>query len=275
MNLLRTCGIVLRVIGHGESDKLVTLYTPDLGRITGIAKGAQKSKRRFVNKLEIFSHLQIFYRPPRGTQGLFLISEAELIAAHLPLRTDIQRYAAAMYLCELIVRFTRDNDPDPRLYALFQWAISSLDYDKIPTRIVALAHLQLLEIVGYRPEITCCSRCRQHLRPEHSYVLLPGVGALLCNLCSSSKRSPFPPLSMHTLRLLGTGQSLPLDRLHRLHFTPPSLVEALSALNVYTLHLLQQDVHSWSTFSSLSITQNCNPQRRDTRRAWDCSSRAA
>jgi DNA repair protein RecO (recombination protein O) len=275
MNILRTCGIVLRVTGHGESDKLVTLYTPDLGRITGIAKGAQKSRRRFVNKLEAFSHLLVFYRPPRGAQGLLLINEAELLAAHIPLRTDVQRYAAAMYLCELIVRFTHDNDPDPQLYTLFKWAIAALDHDKMPARVVALAHLQLLERVGYRPELNCCSRCRQLLRPEHTYMLLPGVGALLCNLCSSSKRSPFPPLSVHTLRLLSTGQTLPLDRLHRLHFTPKSLAEALSALNVYTLHLLQQDVHSWSIFCALGIGQNCAPQGRETRRDWACSSRAA
>ena len=275
MNLLRTSGIVLRVTGHGESDKLVTLYTPDLGRITGIAKGAQKSKRRFVNKLEAFSHLLVFYRPPHGTQGLFLLSEAELLATHLSLRTDIQRYASAMYLCELIVRFTRDNDPDPRLYALFKWAIAALDHDKVPTRIVALAHLQLLDIVGYRPDLNCCSRCRQLLRPEYTYMLLPGVGALLCNLCSPSERSPFPRLSVHTLRLLGTGQILPLDRLHRLHFTPQSLTEALSALNVYTRHLLQQDVHSWSTFCLLGIGGNTAPQDRQSWRARSRSSCSA
>lgn len=275
MTLPRTCGIVLRVTGHGESDKLVTLYTPDLGRITGIAKGAQKSKRRFVNKLEVFSHLLVFYRPPRGTQGLFLISEAELIAAHLPLRTDVKRYASAMYLCELIVRFTRDNDPDPRLYTLFKWAIAALDQDNMPSRIVALAHLQLLEIVGYRPELLGCSRCNQLIRPEQTYMLLPGVGALLCNRCSSSERFPFPPLSVHTLRLLGTSQTLPLDRLHRLHFTPKSLAEALSALHVYTLHLLQQDMHSWSTFCSLAIGNDSTTQGRESRRTWPCSSRAA
>lgn len=255
MNILTTCGIVLCVTGYGESDKLVTLYTPGHGRLAGIAKGAQKSRRRFVNKLEAFSLLQIFYRPPRGTSGLFLISEAELADAHLPLRTDVQRYTSAMYLCELILRFTRENDPDPRLYALFKWAITALNHDKIPAKIVALAHLQLLERVGYRPALNACSRCRQHLQPEQRYLLLPGVGALLCNLCSSLKRSALPQLSVHTLRLLGTGQNLPIDRLHRLHFTPQSLAEALPALHVYTTHLLQQDIHSWSNFCLFGLGQ--------------------
>ncbi|NOQ45602.1 MAG: DNA repair protein RecO, partial [Desulfobulbaceae bacterium] len=83
----RTRGIVLSVSAHGESDKLVTFYSPDLGRSTGIAKGAKRSKQRFVNKLEEFSLLQIMYRPSRGS-GLLFLSEAELDRAFLSLRRD-------------------------------------------------------------------------------------------------------------------------------------------------------------------------------------------
>lgn len=275
MNFLRTNGVVLRVAGYGESDKLVTLYTSNLGRITGIAKGAQKSKHRFVNKLEEFSHLQVFYRPPRGTQGLFLISEAELLAAHLPLRTDIQRYVSATYLCELMVRFTRDNDPDPQLYALLTWALAALNHDKMPYRIVALAHLHLLEIVGYRPELSHCSRCHRPVDSVHTYMLLPGSGALLCSCCSSREHSPFPRLSVHTLRLLITGQTLPLNRLCRLQFTSQALAEALPALYMYTLHLLQQDVHSWRALYAFGIGQNTAPCDLESWRILPFPSRAA
>jgi DNA repair protein RecO (recombination protein O) len=251
MSFRSTCGIVLKVAEHAEADKLVTLYSPDLGRVTGIAKGARKSKRRFVNKLEEFSHLHIFYQPPRGSTGLFLIGEADLLAAHVSLRMDFRKYAAATYICDLMLRFTRDNDPDPRLYALLRWTIASLDHEKIPLKIVALAHLHLLDTVGYRPEFSRCDSCRQTVRPGCTYTFLPGTGSLLCSTCSPRGAGQSPCLSVQTLRLLANAQLLALDRIHRLQFTSQALSEAMEALHYFTLHLLQQDVHSWKILRSL------------------------
>ena len=79
-----TRGYVLHIAGYGEADKLVTLYSNDLGRFTAIAKGALKSKQRFVNKLEPYSLLSLFYLPPRTSSGLYFLEEAELLAANLP-----------------------------------------------------------------------------------------------------------------------------------------------------------------------------------------------
>jgi DNA repair protein RecO (recombination protein O) len=159
MTLRTTCGIVLRVGDYAESDKLVTLYSKDLGRITGIAKGAKKSKRRFVNKLEEFSLLQLLYQNPRTETGMLFIAEAELLHAHLTLRTDYRRYTTATYLNELMVRFTREADPDSRLFALLQWALASLEHHDDPAKIIALFHLRLLTAVGYRPELSFCGSC--------------------------------------------------------------------------------------------------------------------
>jgi DNA repair protein RecO (recombination protein O) len=256
MSLRSTCGIVLKISGHGEADKLVTFYCPDLGRVTGIAKGAKKSNRRFVNKLEEFSHLHIFYRPPRESSGLFFLSEADLLASHLSLRTDFQRYVAAIYLCELILRFTRDNDPDPRLYALLKWAFSALDHKKAPQKIVTLAHLHLLDAAGYRPEFSRCHSCRQIVESGRTYMFLPEIGALLCSSCCPRQEGRSPCLSVQTLRLLANAQLFDLDRLHRLQFTQQSLSEAMDALHYFTLHLLQQDVHSWKILRSLVAGRN-------------------
>jgi DNA repair protein RecO (recombination protein O) len=220
--------------------------------VTGIAKGAKKSKRRFVNKLEEFSLLHFFYRPPRGTAGLFILSEAELLAAHLSLRTSFQRYASAMYLCELVLRFTRDNDPDPRIYSVLKWALSALHQEKAPQKITLLAHLRLLDVVGYRPELSHCTCCRQTVGPTRTYMFLPEAGVVLCSTCSMGKGNRSHCLSLQTLRLLANAQTFELERLHRLHFTQQALTEALPALHHFTLHLLQQDVHSWNILRSFT-----------------------
>ena len=53
MPFYKTPAIVLRSIPYGEADKIVTLYTLDFGKITGFAKGAKRSRKRFSNTLDI------------------------------------------------------------------------------------------------------------------------------------------------------------------------------------------------------------------------------
>ncbi len=59
--VLESPAVVLNCYDHGESDKIVTLFCQNIGLITGIAKGANRSTKRFVNKLELFTLLHVYY----------------------------------------------------------------------------------------------------------------------------------------------------------------------------------------------------------------------
>lgn len=243
-------GIVLNTTAFGESDKVVTLYCQDLGRITAIAKGAFKSKKRFVNKLEPYSQLLFFHRPPRNGGSLFLLKEAELLDARIHIRQEYRRYIAAAYFCELLLLLTREHDPDEPLYALLCTVLDSLNHNEQPLRIVPLAILNLLCILGYQPELAHCSRCHQPIAPQRRYRFLPGGGCLLCGNCQP-EATPTPRLSLQTIRILLSALSLPQNRLHRLHLNSQNLIEAAEALHAYTLHLVQRDVHAYASFRKL------------------------
>jgi DNA repair protein RecO (recombination protein O) len=247
----QSCGFVIDVVGYGESDKIVTLYCPDLGRVTAIAKGAMNSRRRFVNKLEPHTLLRFFYHPPRGANSLFLLKEAELLDAHLAIREHYHRYVAACHFSELLLRFTRERDPDPTLYTLIHWTLRALSTEPFPLKITVFSFLNLLTVLGYQPELTHCGQCRQAVNARHRYILLPGHGSLLCSECHISRQHPFPQLSVQTVRVLARTQSTRLDRLQRLHLSTQNVGEALEALHTYAVHLLQQDIHSWQTLRPL------------------------
>lgn len=121
MNIQTTLAVVIKLADHGESDKIVTFYCPILGKLTGIAKGAKKSKKRFLNKLELFSQLEIEYTPNRRS-SLVRIDHAELIQPYPTLRTSYDRFAAASLVCELTYFWTRENDGDQELFNLLLWA---------------------------------------------------------------------------------------------------------------------------------------------------------
>ncbi len=250
MNNCRTRGLVLSVSDHSEADKIVTFFSPDLGKATGIAKGAKRSKKRFVNKLEQFSLIEIMYRPPRRESMLFLV-EAELDEAYLEVRRDYKRYIVAMLAAELTLRFTREYDPDPGLFSLLEWVMSSLAQGDEPLRTGALFHLRLLGEAGYQPVLDHCGFCGKNARMGTTYTLHPGSGSLVCDDCRSSATGSLVSLSVQTLKFLEYAQRLDLNNINRLRLPEQNAQEALTFLNRYTQHLLQHDITSWQQIKNL------------------------
>ena len=255
----RTCeGLVLRVLPFGEADKLVTWYGAQTGRITAIAKSAQKSKKRFVNKLEPFSRLRFFCRPPRrSSSGLYFLEEAELLSAHLRIRQEYPRFLAATCLAELCLRFTRDLDPDPRLYTLLLWAVDAISSRDRPFRYLLFFHLKLLQLAGYKPDLIHCRRCRKPISGPACFAPDPqnADGALL--LCGHCQPTPSAPLSLQALRMAAHVQESSLDSLHALQVPVHCLVAVLNLLHLYSQRLLQADLHAWPVLR----TWLCGPEK--------------
>lgn len=250
MNNCRTRGLVLNVSDHSESDKIVTFYSPDLGKVTGIAKGAKRSKKRFVNKLEEFSLLQILYTPPKR-EGLLFLHEAELENAFLSIRTTYPRYVAAAFAGELTLRFTRDHDADPFIFSLLFWVMQGLENGRDPLEICALFHLRLLGAAGYQPVLDHCGSCGEAVRAGQNYSLHTGGGSLVCNKCRSTIKTGASSITVQTLKFLHHAQSVELTNLERLRLSRNNIKETLEILHKYTLHLLQHDIHSWQQVKAL------------------------
>jgi DNA repair protein RecO (recombination protein O) len=245
-----TRGLILSINDHAEADKIVTFYSPDLGRVTSIAKGAKRSRKRFVNKLEEFSLLRIIYRPPRRDTLLFL-AEADLENAFLTLRRDFRRYILATLAAELVLRFTREHDPDPAIFTLLFWALHSLDRGDEPLRTGALFHLRLLGAVGYRPQLGHCGHCGRPVSSEVLFSLHPAGGSLICGTCRQGSGPSLAPLSVQTLKFLDSAQRLDLGSVDRLRLPEKNAREAMLFLYRYSQHLLQHDIHSWQQVRNL------------------------
>jgi DNA repair protein RecO (recombination protein O) len=254
MNNCRTRGIVLQVSDHGEADKIVTFFSPDLGRVTAIAKGAKRSQKRFVNKLEEFSLLQIIYRPARG-DGLLFLSEADLENSYLSIRTHYDRYVAAMYAGELTLRFTREHDPDPEIFTLLAWTMQELTEGREPLAVAAFFHLRLLGAAGYEPQLDRCGLCATPVTNGQDFALHAGRGFLVCARCLDERRGTVLPLRMQTLRFLQHAQHADLKNLARLRLSQNNALETLHILHRYTQHLLQHDIYAWQQVCRLAADQ--------------------
>ncbi|MCW5204390.1 DNA repair protein RecO [Desulfobulbus sp. N2] len=252
----RTGCIVLKNVDFGESDRIITLYSPDKGRFTAIAKGAKRSQKRFVNKLEEFSLLDISYRPAKHSR-LHFLCEAELKEAFLSLRTNWQRYYAAILANELVLRFTGEHDPDSRIFSLLHWLLESLHNGASPLATLVFFHLHLLNACGYRPRLEHCATCScspDKNRALLNFALQPGNGTLICSRCSGNTgRSRFT-LSLQSLKFLQTAQGMTTKQMHRLQMPENVISECLYVLHSYSKYLLQCNIHSWNLLSQMTGT---------------------
>jgi len=241
--------LVLSVRSHSESDKIISLYSQDFGKITAIAKGAHKSKKRFVNKLEPCTLLVVTCRPPkRGS--LFFLEQAQLLNAHLGLRSNYGLYVASIFLCELIRLFGSEQDADRALFELASTSLANLARQDCPADIlITFFLLHLLRICGYAPKLDSCARCGRDIGQEGNFFLSPAGGGVICQRCApgSGNSNSSLLLSRQTLKFLLTGQNMHLNRLRNLRMSRQNTQQAITALSQYCRHILQQDIHSLKT----------------------------
>ncbi len=238
--------LVLHSVELGESDLLLSLYCRRAGRITAIAKGARRSKRRFVNKLEIFSYLTVDVTI-KQTRSIAFLHQAELLTSFPSLRSNYPAYLSASVIQELLLAGIREGECDRQIFRLSLWAFHSLEHNKKEKKIVALFLLRYLDYLGYRPELRFCGKCHRAPTAGKRYAILPQDGILHCSTCGTGRDCTIEP---GTIRMLQTAQDMPLDKLNRLQPTAKSISEALHALYSCCLLTLQREIHSWQNFLS-------------------------
>lgn len=238
--------IVLRVNDLGEADKIVTFFSEQDGKLAGIAKGAKKSKKRFSNKLEIFSLLQVLY-DDRGRSGLFRIDEAELLAPFMSLRQNYDRYVSGVLACELVYYWSKDYDADKNIFSLLLWTLQSIDRGASPLMAQIFFQVKLYTLLGYRLHLSGCIKCANSEQSGMPYMFHPVRHGMLCKKCSPETVSrETTSLSLNTIKLLQQAQDLPLGKLERLRFSEASIGEALLLFKVYGHYLLQREIAAWN-----------------------------
>lgn len=241
----QTFALIIKVMDHGESDKIITFYCPSHGKLSGIAKGAKRSKKRFVNKLELFTLLDIQYAS-NTCSTLVRIDNADLINSFVSLRQKYDRYTASSLLCELIIHWTRENDGDKKLYNLLFWAFDKLDKGEPISRTIILFQIRLLDILGFRPNLSGCLECGKLDAKGSPYQFSPNRSGLICNRCAKNDTISPSFLSLSTAKLLLKAQDMDHNKISRLQFSSASTQEAITMLKRYERHLLQREIHSWS-----------------------------
>jgi len=205
---LKTPAIVLRTRPFGESDKIVSFYTANYGKLTGIAKGALRSRKRFANSLEPFALVHLSFQD-RAHSNLAFILSADLISSFRQLATGLDRISYASYLVEITDGLSAEREENPAVFELLKDGLGYLAENGTSLRFLTSFELKLLHLAGYQPILDICKRCHK-IRADgktSQWHFSPLDGGILCDPCSRSCREilPLGGAAVEVLAALTTG----------------------------------------------------------------------
>ena len=147
-----TTGLVLRTRPLTESSLIVHWLTPDLGRISTVAKGARRPKSPFLGKLDLFHQAAFAFTRSRRSD-LHTLRELSVQETHTKLRQDMGCLQQAAYAANLIEQATETETPLPEIYQLMQGLLGYLSSHPTQEQTVFSFELRLLDELGLQPDL--------------------------------------------------------------------------------------------------------------------------
>ncbi|MDP6042894.1 MAG: DNA repair protein RecO [Dehalococcoidales bacterium] len=242
----QTEAIIIKKTKLGEADRILTLYTPHLGKIQAVAKGVRRPKSKLSGHLELLTHSLISLA--RG-RNLDTVTSSQTISSFLPLKSDLWLTSCALYVTELVNQFTVDHIENYPLFQVLQETMEELCRADNRELILHYFELHLLNEVGYRPQLQQCVACQTLLEPTTN-SFCPGSGGMLCPNCHHSQ--PFSyPLSVNAQKVLRLLQNSDYNTASRLKIDAKLSRELEKVIGNYLKYLLEREVKSAAWLDTL------------------------
>ncbi len=235
-----TDAIVLSRFDLGEADRVLTLITPEHGKLKAIAKGIRRPTSRLGGSLEPFAELNIALARGRTFD---IVTEVRVGHAWLQLRDSLESAATAWYLAEMADRSLEERHEARALYALLRRAYELLDAGMAPGRVARWYEMHLADELGQRPEVDRCVECDRTLEVTETFRWVPPLGGVVCGRC------PGPPsertaLSLDALKLLKAYQRLDIEAIAALRIPDAVEGEVEAAMRDFMRIALERDPRS-------------------------------
>ncbi len=208
MDSVQLTGLVLVRRDTGESDRAVTLFTKEEGKVTVTMKGARKPSSRLVAASEPLTLLRLSATKGRARR---FASQTQISTSYPKIRADYVRLLVGISLCEAIDSLTPSHMPDEDFYEFLEQAIGHLESSADPWVGFMWIALRLFELCGQAPSFATCHTCGKLLNttqiwfsphsggafcPDHQNLAPQGIlsnGFALIGLAALAKKDSPPP----------------------------------------------------------------------------------
>jgi len=232
MPLVRTRGVILRSQKWGDADRIVTVYSPNFGKIRGVARGARRMKTRFGGVLEPFGlvDLTLFQKTP---EALGQISQIDLVMSYASIREDLTVMTAAARMVRMVEAITVDRDPNNEMFSALVHGLEALSPEADVALITLLFQIHVLGHTGFRPQFDSCTECGIPANQGMLQWFSPRLGGVVCEECGQRGVGHMLSLSKGSVAFIEQARRLSLPRLSRLKAIGSVRIEVEVAMEAY------------------------------------------
>ena len=170
-------GFILKSQDYGETHKIVTLLTREMGKIGAIARGAKKTRSRMAAITQPFIHGSFLVQTGKG---LGTIQQGEIMYSYRKIREDIFLTAYASYMVELTDKLTEQKKYYPRLLEELLETMSRIESGQDAEVLTMMYEWKMYHVAGFSPVVKHCVTCDN---PEAYAAFSIQEGGLLCSSC--------------------------------------------------------------------------------------------
>lgn len=179
-----TNALLIRKIPYRDSDYILSLFTKDLGKISGIARNAKNSTKRFGARLEPFVHFRVSLK--ETGRDFRVVQDTETVTVFSKFTEDIELFSLGSLILETADALTPRDAPSPEMFDLLIEDLERMNSGESPLPVVLHFQLHALSISGYEPNIHTCAKCEKPIEGD-SYFSINGGGAI-CFDCGGEKK---------------------------------------------------------------------------------------
>jgi DNA repair protein RecO (recombination protein O) len=236
----RVDAVVLRHSDYGEADRLLTLYTRQLGKTRALAKGARKIASRKAGHIEPFTHVKLQLAKGRDMP---ILTQADTVEAYQPLREDLILTSQAAYVLELLDRFTYEDETENlAIFRLLTETLARLASKSDPWLVIRYYEMRLLDHLGFRPRLFECANCGREILAEDQFFSF-SAGGVICPRCGHGLPN-VKPISVETLKYLRHFQRSSYADASRARPSPEVQNEAEDLMQGYFTYLLERELNT-------------------------------
>ena len=222
---LNTKGLVIRVTPYNDTDALLSVLTPEHGRLTVKARGLRRKNSPLIAPCQLLSFAEFTLFEYRN---MYTINEAHAIELFSPLRKDLQKLSLGSYFAQAAETMSQEDLPNPELLSLVLNCLFALAKLNLPEIMVkAVVELRSACLSGYTPDLYGCYSCGCD-NPDRFDI---SEGRLECVACrdpaSTGLRMPVTPGVLDAMRYICSCDSKKLFSFH-------ASAETLEALSYIT-----------------------------------------
>ena len=246
--------LILRTYKLGEADRIVVFLTRDRGKKRGVAKGARRSRSRYMGALEPMTRAGVAYYE-REQRDLVRLNYVEPSRSPMSAGSSGEDALGALghagYFAELIDEWAPEAHADERLYRLGSSMADALAGGAPIERLARYFEYWLLRLQGVYPGITACAGCGGTL--QEGAVMPPRDEVFICRGCGpSGSGTVVSAEGMRFLRASGTASPDALDGLP---------LAAASARQLETAHRRLINLHLEKELKSARVLREMRHSR--------------